>query len=90
MLSRAFQYLPELKNLSGIRAWTGFRAATPDKLPLIGPWPEDPTIYLATGHEGLGVTTSIGTGRILCDQILGKQSAIPFEPYLPSRQIESM
>jgi len=87
MLNRAFQYLPELKNLSAIRAWTGFRSATPDKLPLIGPWPQDSTLYLATGHEGLGVTTSLATGRILCDQILGIQPSIPIEPYLPSRQI---
>jgi glycine/D-amino acid oxidase-like deaminating enzyme len=89
MLRRSFQYLPGLKNLSAIRAWTGFRAATPDKLPLIGPWPKDSTIYLATGQEGLGVTTSLGTARILCDQILGIRPAIPIEPYLPSRQIES-
>ena len=90
MLSRGFQYLPGLKDLSAIRTWTGFRAATPDKLPLIGPWPEDSTLYLATGHEGLGVTTSLGTARILCDQVLGNQPAIPVQPYLPSRQIESV
>jgi glycine/D-amino acid oxidase-like deaminating enzyme len=89
MLNRAFQYLPELKNLSAIRAWTGFRAATPDKLPLIGPWPQDSTLYLATGHEGLGVTTSLATARILCDQILGIQPAIPIESYMPSRQVGS-
>lgn len=86
MLNRAFQYLPELRNLSAIRAWAGFRAATPDKLPLIGPWPQDSTLYLATGHEGLGVTASLATGRILCDHILGILPTIPIEPYLPSRQ----
>ncbi|MEJ7617275.1 MAG: FAD-dependent oxidoreductase [Pyrinomonadaceae bacterium] len=37
MLQRALQYMPGLKGLSALRAWTGFRAATPDKLPLIGP-----------------------------------------------------
>ena len=65
--------------------WTGFRAATPDKLPLIGPWPHDSTLYLATGHEGLGITTSLATARLLVDQLTGRRSAIPFEPYLPSR-----
>ena len=34
MLQRAFEYLPGLSSLSGIRVWTGFRPATPDKLPL--------------------------------------------------------
>ncbi len=37
MLARAIDYLPELRQLSCIRVWTGFRAAMPDGLPLIGP-----------------------------------------------------
>ncbi|MBV8628817.1 MAG: FAD-binding oxidoreductase, partial [Paraburkholderia sp.] len=37
MLHRAARYLPALPTLNGIRAWTGFRAASPDGLPLIGP-----------------------------------------------------
>lgn len=85
MLQRAQEYLPALAQTSAIRAWTGFRAATPDKLPLIGPWPADPSIYLATGHEGLGIATSLATARLLADQLTGKSSAIPVEPYLPSR-----
>jgi glycine/D-amino acid oxidase-like deaminating enzyme len=85
MLQRAQEYLPALAQTSAIRAWTGFRAATPDKLPLIGPWPADPSIYLATGHEGLGIATSLGTARLLADQLAGKRSAIAIEPYLPSR-----
>ena len=85
MLQRAQEYLPGLGNTSAIRAWTGFRAATPDKLPLIGPWPADPSIYLATGHEGLGIATSLATARLLADQLTGRGSAIPVEPYLPSR-----
>jgi D-hydroxyproline dehydrogenase subunit beta len=85
MLKRAEEYMPGLAQMSTIRVWTGFRAATPDKLPLIGPWPGDSTVFLATGHEGLGITTSLATARILVDQITGRKAAIPVEPYLPSR-----
>jgi glycine/D-amino acid oxidase-like deaminating enzyme len=85
MLDRAQLYLPALGSCSAIRTWTGFRAATPDKLPLIGPWPEDETLYLATGHEGLGITTSLGTARLVIDQLTGSRTEIPFEPYLPGR-----
>jgi glycine/D-amino acid oxidase-like deaminating enzyme len=85
MLQRAQEYLPKLSDLSAIRAWTGFRAATPDKLPLIGQWPEDDRLFLATGHEGLGITTSVGTARLLVNQIVGQASAIPVDPYLPAR-----
>jgi glycine/D-amino acid oxidase-like deaminating enzyme len=85
MLHRAQEYMPALGEMSAVRTWTGFRAATPDKLPLIGPAPGDKTLYLATGHEGLGITTSLATARILADQITGAVPEIPIEPYLPSR-----
>jgi len=85
MLQRAQEYMPGLARMSTIRIWTGFRPATPDNLPLIGPWLEDSTLYLATGHEGLGITTSLASARLLADQVTGKRPAIPIEPYLPSR-----
>ncbi len=84
MLERACEYMPTLGKLSTIRTWTGFRAATPDKLPLIGPT-DDQTIFLATGHEGLGITTSLATARLLADTLLTRKPAIPLEPYLPAR-----
>jgi glycine/D-amino acid oxidase-like deaminating enzyme len=85
MIARGLEYMPRLAELSAIRCWTGFRAATPDKLPLIGPTLVEPGLYLATGHEGLGITTSLGTARLLADQIAGRSPAIPWGPYLPSR-----
>jgi len=90
MLGRALEYMPTLRQLSSIRTWTGFRAATPDKLPLIGPHVGHPRVYLATGHEGLGITTSVGTAKLLVDQIIGRQSAIPVEAYLPSRGTQEL
>lgn len=88
MLQRAQEYMPGLGQMSAVRVWTGFRAATPDKLPLIGPWPGDKSLWLATGHEGLGITTSLGTARILVDQMTGGNVQIPIEPYLPSRSAQ--
>jgi len=88
MLNRAIEYMPDLANLSSIRTWTGFRAATPDKLPLIGPDVLNSKLYLATGHEGLGITTSLGTAKLLVDQIVSRRSAIPIAPYLPARVSE--
>ena len=77
MLQRAIEYLPALGQLSAIRVWTGFRAATPDKLPLIGPSLVSDRIWLATGHEGLGITTSLGTGRLLADLLLNRPAKSP-------------
>jgi glycine/D-amino acid oxidase-like deaminating enzyme len=85
MLQRAQEYMPGLGSMSAVRTWTGFRAATPDNLPLIGPCPGDTSLFLATGHEGLGITTSLATARILVDGITDAKAEIPIEPYLPSR-----
>jgi glycine/D-amino acid oxidase-like deaminating enzyme len=88
MLERAQSYMPELAQLSGLRVWTGFRAATPDKLPLIGPaegLSDDRTLWLAVGFEGLGITNAPAAARLLTDQILGRTSEIDIAPYLPQR-----
>jgi glycine/D-amino acid oxidase-like deaminating enzyme len=85
MLRRTAMYLPGVSQLQAIRVWTGFRAATPDKLPLIGPDYTDPTLWLATGHEGLGITTSLGTAELLACLMTGQPTPIPFQSYLPAR-----
>jgi glycine/D-amino acid oxidase-like deaminating enzyme len=91
MLHRAARYLPVLPTLNGIRAWTGFRAASPDGLPLIGPAGEfAPGVWLAVGHEGLGVTTSLATAKLLAAQITGSAAPIPMEPYMPVRFLEQV
>ncbi|PLZ02384.1 D-amino-acid oxidase [Burkholderia sp. WAC0059] len=86
MLRRAARYLPALPTLNAIRSWTGLRAASPDGLPLIGPAGDAmPDTWLALGHEGLGVTTSLATARLLAAQIVGARAPIPPGPYLPAR-----
>jgi glycine/D-amino acid oxidase-like deaminating enzyme len=90
MLRRAVEYMPGVGELSVIRTWTGFRAATPDHLPLIGPAPGLRDVWLATGHEGLGISTSLATGRLIADEILGRASEIPRAPYLPARALGSL
>jgi glycine/D-amino acid oxidase-like deaminating enzyme len=85
MLHRAALYMPAIGSLSVLRVWTGFRAATPDKLPLIGPVSGDATLWLATGHEGLGITTALATAELLVADFTGQAPAISPAPYLPAR-----
>lgn len=88
MLHRAVEYMPRLAKLSAIRTWAGFRPATPDKLPLIGAHPDHSRIWLATGHEGLGITTSLGTARLLADLVTEQPTAIDAKPYAPARLLK--
>lgn len=85
MTNRAFEFMPNLKKLPAVRIWTGFRPATPDNLPYIGRHPAHENLFLATGHEGLGITTSLGTAEILTDEIVRRESKIDRKVYSPSR-----
>lgn len=73
---RARRFLPWFDELTALRCWTGLRPTTPDHRPLIGRWPGS-RHWIAAGHEGLGVTTALGTAELLCAQLLG--TTLPFD-----------
>lgn len=85
MLARAREFMPALADASVLRTWTGFRPATPDKLPLIGPWAPVPGLWIAAGHEGLGITTALGTAQLLADLAAGREPALDAAAYAPAR-----
>ena len=85
MLRRVAEHLPGLAELSALRAWTGFRPATADKLPLIGRWDEG--LWVAAGHEGLGITTALATGRLVADLLTGRPPELDPAPFDPRREM---
>ena len=48
-------------------------------------WPDRPGVWLATGHEGLGIATAPATAALLAAQMLGQSAELPLAPYLPAR-----
>ena len=86
MLERAFAFLPVLRDLQAIRIWTGFRPTTPDGRPYLGAVPGRRDVYVAGGHEGLGVTTAFGSARLIADLLLGRPPALDMTPYSPARR----
>lgn len=87
MLERAFAFVPMLRELQALRVWTGFRPATFDGRPYIGALGDRARTWVAAGHEGLGVTTALGTAQLLIDQMLGRMPAIDPTPFLPTRAL---
>lgn len=83
MLERAAAFMPAIASLNVVRTWTGFRPTTPHKLPLIGPCGDRRGLWIAAGHEGLGITTSLGTAAILADLILGRTPPMDAAPFAP-------
>jgi glycine/D-amino acid oxidase-like deaminating enzyme len=85
MVRRAQRFLPDIGTLQVLRCWAGFRPATPDGRPVIGRIPGRARLWVATGHEGLGLTTATGTASIWLDLLLGRPPAIDPAPFSPMR-----
>ncbi|MBK9548775.1 MAG: FAD-binding oxidoreductase [Gemmatimonadetes bacterium] len=90
MLARATDYLPGLAQLRALRTWVGFRPATADKLPLIGPWPAIPGVWIAAGHEGLGITMAPGTADLIVAGLLGTTPPVDPAPFRPDRSMPAL
>ncbi|WP_428719379.1 NAD(P)/FAD-dependent oxidoreductase [Undibacterium curvum] len=88
VLNAAMRLLPGLSEMRILRAWAGMRPATADGHPLIGVHPHHPSIWIAAGHEGLGVTTAWATAQIIADQMAGRTPAVHAAHYCPSRFIQ--
>lgn len=54
---------------SSCSQWMGHRPCLPDSVPVIGPAPGHSGLWLAIGHGHLGVTDSVGTGRMIARQM---------------------
>jgi len=87
MVRRAQRFLPDIGALQMLRCWAGFRPAIADGRPAIGriPGARRGNLWVATGHEGLGLTTATGTARVWLDLLLGRAPAIDPAPYAPDR-----
>jgi D-amino-acid dehydrogenase len=65
--------------------WAGLRPMTADGLPLIGPAPALPGVFVATGHGMLGVTLAPATAAALTPLVLEGRAVPELEPFRPTR-----
>jgi D-amino-acid dehydrogenase len=72
--ARQFLSLPEKLELKEL--WRGLRPCTPDGLPLIGFSPKQENLYLACGHQMLGLQSGLGTGVYVADEICGRSNPL--------------
>ncbi|UOF90974.1 FAD-binding oxidoreductase [Fodinisporobacter ferrooxydans] len=69
---RAIRFLPVLKEINCIRAYAGVRPWVEDHLPIVSEVEEVPGFYIASGHEGDGISMSPITGRMVAQLITGE------------------
>ncbi|MCB1739464.1 MAG: FAD-dependent oxidoreductase [Gammaproteobacteria bacterium] len=67
------------------RRWMGHRPATADSLPLLGPVRGAAGVYMAFGHQHVGLTGGPKSGRIIADLIAGRRPNLDLSPYSPER-----
>lgn len=79
------QYLREPATGTTMRAWVGMRPMTPDGLPVIGRMPGNDNLFVATGHQMLGVTLAPTTALALADLMHQDEPAVSLAPFDPVR-----
>lgn len=79
-LARNLRFLPALANIHVIRTYAGLRPYSPDLVPIISEGDGVKGFYIATGHEGAGITMAPITGKLISAMITGKAPTLPLEP----------
>ncbi len=69
--------------------WQGNRPTLPDSKPAIGKVPDHSNVWVAFGHQHIGLMTGPITGKLIAEQISGEKNEIDITPFDPSRYIRS-
>jgi sarcosine oxidase subunit beta len=85
MLQRCLQFFPCLSKVHAIRSWAGLRPHSPDMLPLVGVVDDMQGLYVATGHEGRGITTGPITGELIGQLVTGQEPSLEISQLTPVR-----
>ncbi len=75
LLSNATTLLPWLADFTLEQTWWGYRPATPDEWPLLGPGPAE-NLILATGHYRNGILLAPITAHLISQAIQGKAAPL--------------
>ena len=81
MLERACRLYPPLETVPIVRCWTGLRPCTRDHLPILDRLPGRERCWVAAGHEGHGITTSLGSGKLMAALVAGDRPPIDPRPF---------
>ncbi|WP_205751109.1 NAD(P)/FAD-dependent oxidoreductase [Bacillus atrophaeus] len=71
---RATRFLPILKEIHCIRAYAGIRPWVVDHLPIVSEVEEIPGFYIASGHEGDGISMAPITGKMVTQLISNQET----------------
>ncbi|MYD03443.1 MAG: FAD-binding oxidoreductase [Acidimicrobiia bacterium] len=84
LIEASRQVFPEL-NPSGAERWMSFRPSHPDSLPVIGRAPGYNNVFLAYGHDHVGLTQAAITGEIVARLVDSEEPTVDIYPFRPTR-----
>eukprot|EP00798_Chlamydomonas_sp_ICE-L_P012539 gene12539-15754_t len=92
ILQRATHFLPHLAQCEppqGAAVRVGLRPHAAGGLPLVGPIPGVPGLFVAAGHDGSGLTLGPGTAQLIKHHILGGgvEDAAKYADFLPQSRV---
>lgn len=71
---RGMRFIPKLKDVNCLRAYAGIRPWVVDHLPIVSEVEEVPGFYIASGHEGDGISMAPITGKMVAQIIKGEKT----------------
>jgi glycine/D-amino acid oxidase-like deaminating enzyme len=83
LLAQAARFFPALRGAAIERVTVGWRPMPADRLPLVGPLPGLPSLYLAVTHGG--VTVAPALGRLVAREVAGGPAEPLLEAFRPGR-----
>lgn len=76
LMTAATDVIPRIADMPLVETWAGFRPATPDRLPVLGPDPDLSGLFYATGHFRNGILLSPVTAAYIAELIAEGSSSI--------------
>jgi glycine oxidase len=85
ILAAACAMVPACAGLTLEATYAGFRPATPDHRPIIGPAPDLHGLFYATGHYRSGILLAPATAEGIADLVVDGATSLPLEGMSPAR-----
>lgn len=85
VLTHALSVAPGLADATLLETRVGFRPASPDGLPLLGPLEEHPDVLVATGFGPSGLTVAPFAGALVASIALSEEPPADISPLRPGR-----
>jgi D-amino-acid dehydrogenase len=81
----ASRYILGIERGRTVAEWAGYRPCSSDGMPVVGPVPGTPGLFVGTAHAMMGMTLGPVSGRAIAEHVLGRTQSLALPMCDPSR-----